>query len=317
MENSQKPRAISRSREQSSSRGPFQGRELVTWQTMGSTMTMTAPAYIRHSLLFCTQPLLSQGTVATLAVPRSRPTMQTIQTYAVDKPMTSLRTAIEAAFVGMNSVTLEEGVVVEVGWLASASSSLRKSRGSKSSSPATTDIPAPSSTGTFDAVGVPTRALSSIVENSTDWPALPNFMNITEISSRIPNSKSTTDYSPEGTGLNPFFQYQNSSSSMKGMFDSSLGTRVEVNVGVCDTGTGIGTRTLKRLFWSGKPLSEIRATSCGLGLTSMPLIVGTKLGDKLITVCKIARNEIINYARNEISLSRNNFRCIVPHSHFV
>ena len=53
MENSRKPRAVSRSREQPSSRGPFQGRELVTWQTMGSTMTMTAPAYIRHSLLFC------------------------------------------------------------------------------------------------------------------------------------------------------------------------------------------------------------------------------------------------------------------------
>lgn len=29
---------------------------------------------------------------------------------------------------------------------------------------------------------------------------------------------------------------------MKGMFVSSLGTRVVVSVRVCDTGTGIGTR---------------------------------------------------------------------------
>lgn len=62
--------------------------------------------------------------------------------------------------------------MVEVGWLASASSSRRKSRGSKSSSPVTPDIPAPSSAGMFDAAGVPTKALNSIGENSTDWPVL-------------------------------------------------------------------------------------------------------------------------------------------------
>lgn len=75
----------------------------------------------------------------------------------------------------LHGVIVLSGVVVEVGWLASAKSACNSRKNvSKVSngSSLTLDTPSPSSEGTLDAVGAPTKALSSIAENSTDCAAL-------------------------------------------------------------------------------------------------------------------------------------------------
>ncbi|CAD6222152.1 GSCOCG00000765001-RA-CDS, partial [Cotesia congregata] len=139
------------------------------------------------------------------------------------------------------------GVVVEVGWLASAKSACNSRKNvSKVSngSSLTLDTPSPSSEGTLEAVGAPTKALSSIAENSTDCAALFSWkIKLFYDNKFLTNFKSTILPSLSG--------HHSNSSSMKGMFDdSSLGTRLEVSEKVCDIGTGIETRAGRRGLFS-------------------------------------------------------------------